>query len=94
MDSMFSDDDFEFIDESEVESTRRGRKPNPAAIALSQGFANMAKGQTVRIARLTATTEGDRIKNGNLIRSGATLAGRKVGIRWSPAGVPQVTIKA
>lgn len=89
----WSDDDFEVISESDVESVRRGRRPNDAAVDLAMRLANLKVGQIIRIAVLTANTPAEKQANGYLIRSAAKLANIKVGIRWAPNGTPQVTIK-
>lgn len=89
----WSDDDFEVISESDVESVRRGRRPNDAAVDLAQRLANLKVGQIIRITVLTANTPAEKQANGYLIRSAAKLANVKVGIRWAPNGMPQVTIK-
>jgi hypothetical protein len=90
----WSDDDFEVIPESEVESSRLGRKPNPAAVELANRLMAVAIGQTVRVAVLAAANEDEKITNGNLIRTAAKLANLRIGIRWAPSnGVPQVTVK-
>lgn len=84
---------FETIEEAEVETLSRGRQPSESALQLSEFFNSMSKGQVVRIVELTAETKEEKTTHGNVIRSGAKIAGRKVGIRWSPAGVPQITMK-
>lgn len=87
------DFEFELITESEVESTRRGRKPSDAAQAIGAMLASHPRGTIIRISSLTAQGKTEQAKVGQQIRSGAALVGRKVGVRWSPAGVPQVTLK-
>ena len=86
---------FEVITEAEVEVTQRGRKPSELVQALAeQILSNLEVGQTCRVAELTATTDAEKVTNGNQIRSAAKLANIRVGVRWSPAGVPQVARKA
>jgi len=86
---------FEVITEAEVEVTQRGRKPSELVQALAeQILSNLEVGDIARIAELTATTKAEQVTNGNQIRSAAKLANIRVGVRWSPAGVPQVTRKA
>jgi hypothetical protein len=91
----WSDDDFEVIPESAVEGGKRGRKPNAAALALADRLANAVKGDTIRVTALTVDPSDDKEKAAvaNIIRSAGNILGRKVGIRWSPNGVPQITMK-
>lgn len=91
----WSDDDFEVIPESAVEGIQRGRKPNAAALALADRLANVGKGETIRVSVLTVdpADEKEKAMVSNIIRSAGKVLGRKVGIRWSPNGVPQVTMK-
>lgn len=86
---------FDFITADELETTRRGRQPNPVSVELAQVLESANKGDILRITSLTVDPNNDKEKTqvGNIIRSGARLAGRKVGINWSKSGVPQVTVK-
>lgn len=89
-------EDYEVVSESELEFARRGRKSS-APQALVTAIAKMKKGQALKLSGMTvnlkapnAKTEKARISA--VIRSAGKQAGRKVGIRWSVAGVPQVII--
>lgn len=89
---------FEFIEESEMESVKRGRKAQviPEMVAF---FAKAKVGQIVRVnyfaigAELVSAEEIKlaKAKNAATIRSHAKASGwAKVQISWSPTGVPQV----
>jgi hypothetical protein len=84
---------FELISEDDVETTQRGRQPSQEAQAIAEILEPQSKGAIIRIEELRATNDADKVTKGNQIRSGAKIAGRKVGIRWSPAGVPQIEMK-
>ena len=93
MTNFFDNDDFEVIPDSEVESIRRGRKPNEQAVELSAHLANFPVGQTIRVTKLQANSDKEKQANGTLIRNAAKLAGVKVSIRWTANRVPQITVK-
>ena len=96
---MANDDDFDFeiIPENSVQRTPRGRKSN-ADPRLVKALSKMTRGQTARIDALALNpaspdykTEKARLSAN--IRSAGKLAGHeKVGIVFSPSGVPQVKI--
>jgi len=87
--------EFGFITADEMDTTRRGRKPNEVSLELARVLEGASKGDILRITSLTVDPADDKEKAqvGNIIRSAGRLAGRKVGINWSKAGVPQVTVK-
>lgn len=89
---------FEFIEESEMESVKRGRKAQviPEMVAF---FARAKVGQIVRVNYFAIDMENTsaedvktaKAKNAATIRSHAKASGwAKVQISWSPNGVPQV----
>ncbi len=89
---------FEFIEESEMESVKRGRKAQviPEMVAF---FAKAKVGQIVKVNYFAIDTESvsaedvktAKAKNAATIRSHAKASGwSKVQISWSPKGVPQV----
>jgi len=89
--------DFEFIDETEIEAVRRGRK-STVSHELVEALASMPKGKAIRINEyaLDPTSEdykNDKASNSALIRSAGKQAGVEVSIQFSPQGIPQVTIK-
>lgn len=89
------DMNFEFIDESAMEFTPRGRKSNVAP-ELVKALGNLPKGKALRLTGFTVspntdTAKTDRARISATIRSAAKMAGVEVSIKWSPAGVPQVT---
>jgi hypothetical protein len=86
----------EFIDTNALEFVSRGRKSNVSP-ELVKALKELKTGTAVRIPSLTVTASGeagkkDRARNSAQIRSAAKLAGVKVSILWSPAGVPQVVV--
>lgn len=90
--------DFEFIDESEIESVKRGRKAQVIPEML-EVFTKTKVGQVVKVVRFALGEEilsdsdkkTAKAKNSATIRSHAKAAGwKKVQIWWSPKGVPQV----
>ena len=93
MSNFFDSNDFEVIGDDEIESVRRGRQPNPIAVELAGHLENVERGTNIRITKMTASTDAEKQANGQIIRNAAKMAGRKVGIRWSKSGVPQITVK-
>jgi hypothetical protein len=89
--------DFEFIDENEVESVKRGRKTTVPA-ELVKALATVPKGKVIKLTALAGdTTDAEAYKahkasTSATIRSAGKQAGVKVAISWSPAGVPQVRV--
>lgn len=90
-----NDDGFEFIDSSEVEFVRRGRKSNIDA-NLVANLAKLPKGKSVAITSLRQDPKADTYKTdkarvSSQIRTACQSAGIDgFRILWSPAGVPQV----
>ncbi len=89
--------EFEFIEESEIEAVRRGRKSNVPA-ELVEALATMPKGKAIKVKGLKVDPKSEDFKNDKAtvsatIRTAGRLAGVKVAIAWSPDGVPQVTTK-
>lgn len=93
--------DFEFIDESEIESVKRGRKP----IVITEMVAFMSKakvGQIVKLANLAIDSALDaeskkkaKATNSATIRAQAKNANWvKVGIVWDKNGIPYAKRKA
>jgi len=90
-------EDFEIISADEVQSTPRGRKPNPETLKLAQALANVKVGQAVLVKSMTVDLKDQNVKTekariGSAIRTAANIAGRNVKIHWSASGVPQVVI--
>lgn len=86
---------FEFIDESEIESVKRGRKP--VVIAEMVAFMEKAKvGQTAKLSNLAIDSALDaeskqkmKAANSAIIRAQAKLANwNKVSIKWDTKGIP------
>ena len=91
--------DFEFIDENEVESVKRGRKTTVPA-ELVKALASVPKGKVIKLTSLAGDTTNETAYKAHkatasaTIRSAGRQAGVKVAISWSPAGVPQVRVSA
>lgn len=89
------DDEFEFIDSSEVEFVRRGRKSNIDGKLVAK-LATLPKGKSVAIVSLRqdptlSTYKTDKARVSSQIRTACVSAGLDgFRILWSPAGVPQV----
>ncbi len=88
--------EFEEIPENEAEFAKRGRKSSAPA-ELVKAIVSLKAGKVLRLTSFTVKPESpkaktDRAKFSAVIRSAGKLAGRKVAISWTPAGVPQVMI--
>lgn len=89
------DDEFEFIDSSQIEFVRRGRKSNidPTLVAK---LSTLPKGKAVALTSLrqdpkAQTYKTDKARVSSQIRTACQSAGIDgFRILWSPAGVPQV----
>jgi len=90
--------DFEFIDESEIESVKRGRKTTVPA-ELVDMVKTCPKGKVILMrAYAQDTSNPDEYKKNKarvsaMFRKAGELAGVKVSTVWSPAGVPQVKVE-
>lgn len=90
--------DFEFIDETDIQSVKRGRKSS-ADPALVEALRKLPTGKAVVVKTLALdTTDPDYKANkatvSAQIRSAGTQAGVEVSIAFTPAGVPQVKRRA
>lgn len=91
--------DFEFIDESDVESVKRGRK-STVPTELVKALATVPKGKAVKLTALAGDVtnaeayKAHKASTSATIRSAGKQAGVKVAISWSRAGVPQVRVTA
>lgn len=91
--------DFEFIDETDMESVKRGRKTTVPA-ELVEALASVPKGKVIKLTALAGDTtdtvayKAHKANASATIRSAGKVAGVKVAISWSPAGVPQVKVSA
>lgn len=89
------DNEFEFIDSSEIEFVRRGRKSNidPTLVAK---LSTLPKGKAVALTSLrqdpkAQTYKTDKARVSSQIRTACQSAGLdSFRILWSPQGVPQV----
>jgi hypothetical protein len=87
---------FEVINESEMQFISRGRKSTVAPELVEQ-IKKLAKGKAIAVTSMKVTAKGneaktERARYGAQIRAAAKQAGRKVTIRWSVAGVPQIVV--
>lgn len=86
--------DFEFIDEADIQSVKRGRKTNVPS-ELVELLTKLPKGQGVILKQfaLDPIAEDYKTKKASksaMLRKAGELAGLEVSIVWSPQGVPQV----
>ena len=89
-----SDFKFEEIPENEAEFVSRGRKSNAPA-ELVKAIVGLKTGKVLRLSSFTVnpaskSAKTDKARISAVIRSAGKLAGRKVSISWTLAGVPQV----
>lgn len=89
--------DFEFIDETDIQSVKRGRK-SQVPQALVDALAKMPTGKAVVVRDLALDPKDEDYKTrkatvSSTIRQAGRLAGVEVAIAWSPAGVPQVRVR-
>lgn len=93
---MATSEEFEFVNESELDFSRRGRK-SQVSQALVTAISKMKKGQALKLSGMTVNPSSPKAKTEKArisaqIRQAGRLAKRSIGIRWSVAGVPQVVI--
>lgn len=88
--------EFEFIDEDDIESVKRGRKS-----AVPQELIDLVKslpaGKACKLTEFAGDPADEEYKTykariNSTIHSAGKLAGVKLKINWSPAGVPQVRV--
>lgn len=90
--------DFEFIDETEVQAVKRGRK-SQVPQALVDALAKMPAGKAVVVKDYALDPKAEDYKTrkatvSSTIRQAGKMAGKEVAIAWSEAGVPQVSVRA
>lgn len=86
--------DFEFIDETDVQSVKRGRKTTVPS-ELVEMLTKLPKGKVALLRQyaLDPTAEDYKTQKASksaMLRKAGELAGFDVSIVWSPQGVPQV----
>jgi hypothetical protein len=90
-----NDEGFEFLDSSEVEYVRRGRKSNVNP-KLVETLSKLPKGKSIAITSMkqdpkSPTYKTDKARIASQIRTACQSANLDTfRILWSPAGVPQV----
>lgn len=90
--------DFEFIDEADIQSVKRGRK-SQVPQELVDLIAKIPAGKAVVVKDLALDPKDEDYKSrkasiSSTIRQAGRISGREVAISFSPSGVPQVRIKA
>lgn len=88
--------DFEFIDENDIESVKRGRK-STVPTELVELLAKVPAGKAVALRDFAGNPSDEDYKSykasvSAMLRQAGKLAGVKVTIAWSPAGVPQIKL--
>lgn len=88
--------DFEFIDEGEIESVKRGRK-STVPTELVELLAKVPVGKAVVLRDYAGDPSDEGYKSykastSAMLRQAGKTAGVKVTIAWSPAGVPQIRL--
>lgn len=88
---------FEFIDEDDIQSVKRGRK-SQVPQALVDALAKMPTGKAVVVRDLALDPKDEDYKTRKAtvsatIRQAGKQASVEVAIAWSPAGVPQVKVR-
>jgi len=88
--------DFEVVSEDTLEFSKRGRKSqvNPA---LVEAIGKLRKGQALKLSGMkvdltSPKAKTEKARHSATIRQAGKQAGKKVAIRWSTSGVPQVIL--
>lgn len=89
---------YEYIEESEVEVVKRGRK-STVSPEVVDAIKNIPAGKTVKFTEFALNPADEDYKNNKasvsaMLRQAGKQAGTEVGIRFTPNGVPQVTPKS
>lgn len=89
---------YEYIEESEVEVVKRGRKSQVPAEVV-EAIRNIPAGMTVKLSEFALNPADEDYKNDKasisaMLRQAGKVAGMEVGIRFTPTGIPQVTPRA
>lgn len=88
--------DYEFIDENDIDSVKRGRKSS-APKDLIEMLSTLTAGKACKLNKFAGDPADEGYENyksntGAMIRSAAKQAGVTVRVSWSPLGVPQVRL--
>ena len=93
---MATADEFQIVSETDLEFSKRGRKStvNPALVAA---IAKLKKGQGLKLTGMTVNPNSpkaktEKAKHSAQIRQAGKQANKKVAIRWSATGIPQVIL--
>lgn len=89
--------DFEFIDEDDIESVKRGRK-STVPQELIDMISALPAGKACRLTEFAGNPADEGYNSykasvSAMIRAAGKQAGKLVAISWSPAGVPQVRLR-
>lgn len=88
--------DYEFIDENDIESVKRGRK-STVPTELVELLAKVPAGKAIVLRDYAGDPKHEEYKSykastSAMLRQAGKSAGVKVTISWSPAGVPQIKL--
>jgi hypothetical protein len=89
-------DNFEIVSEQDLEFSKRGRK-STVSPALVGAISKLKKGQGLKLTGMTVNPNSPKAKTEKAkvsaqIRQAGKQAGKKVAIRWSANGTPQVIL--
>lgn len=90
------EDNFEIVSETDLEFTKRGRKSTVSPNLVS-AISKLKKGQGLKLTGMAVDPKSPKAKTDKArvsaqIRQASRQAGKKVAIRWSLNGVPQVVL--
>ena len=93
---MATSDEFQIVSETDLEFSKRGRK-STVSPSLVSAIAKLRKGQGLKLTGMTVDPKSPKAKTEKArvsaqIRQAGKMAGKKVAIRWSLNGIPQVVL--
>lgn len=93
---MATEDIYEIVSESDLEFSKRGRK-SMVSPNLVSAISKLKKGQGLKLTGMAVDLKSPKAKTDKArvsaqIRQASRQAGKKVAIRWSLNGVPQVVL--
>lgn len=86
---------YEYIEEAEVEVVKRGRK-STVSPEVVEAIKNIPTGKVVKFTDLALDPTDADYKNAKasvsaMLRQAGAQAGKKVSVRFTPTGIPQVS---
>ena len=85
-------DNFEIVSETDLEFTKRGRKSTVSPNLVS-AISKLKKGQGLKLTGMAVDPKSPKAKTDKArVSAQIRQAGKKVAIRWSISGVPQVVL--